>query len=621
MATFDITQAYQSALGRAPDAEGLAYWTNALSSGANINDVLSAITSSPEAQIYNTYQTVLNKAPDDDGRSFWTNAVAQGADINTVLNDIRSYAPDPAPAPMATPAPAPVPTVAPSAPQTSTLQPFTSSVAVYPHPVGYSTQISYDSKGDRVYTYTPNGSDWTNVPSYEGSRLGTPITNPDHPLLQNNSVSEGMSIDNVTAGMISNILSGALGGMPSLEDVYNVYGRVGSTATDWGDLAQQTISAWNNPQLSQGTQNESQQYFSGIPPAQLPTVPAQAPVPVQQQPVPQPVPQPGQGEVTWESIIPNGPTPAQIAAANRAAGITTQVREFGIPDILGQMQQPQQMQQMQPRQPMPTPGIVDPYSMQGALEGAPQSTYDPFAALQSMQRQPMDQQFVSPNVQNPIFGGSIPMDFGPGEGNAALDNSAASQAARDYMANLGRAGNTPTPGQSGPTGTGTISRPVAVQPGETVTRADGTPITIGDTSIRSDYNGNAGILVQADGKFVDNRTGQDYSDFVSPLDRQYIDAIQSGNTQRAQELDLIRGSVFETIINQDSGYFTPPVNLAPQDTFVPAKATPTGEVEAPYILKAVPNPGDSGTFFQVAVPLDEYQEPAFDWFAQAGSQN
>jgi hypothetical protein len=610
MATFDVTQAYQSALGRAPDAEGLAYWTNAISSGASLNDVLAAISSSPEAQIYNTYQTVLNKAPDDDGRSFWTNAVAQGADINTVLNDIRSYAPDPAPAPMAAPAPTQI--AASSAPQTSALEPFTSSVAVYPHPVGYNTQISYDSKGDRVYTYTPDGSTYTNVPFYEGSRLGTPITNPNHPLLQNNSVSEGMSIDNVTAGMISNILSGALGGMPSLEDVYNVYGRVGSTATDWGDLAQQTISAWNQPQLSQGTQNESQQYFAGIPPSQLPTVPVQAPVPVQQQP--------GQGEVTWESLVSNGPTPAQIAAANRAAGITTQVNQFDVPDMLGQRLNAQQTQQMQPRQQMGTPGVVSPYSMQGALEGAPQSTYDPFAALQSMQRQPMDQQFSQPFVQNPVFGGSIPMDFGPGPGNAAIDTSAQSQAAREVMANLGQAGNAPTPGQSGPTGTGTISRPVAVQPGETVNRADGTPITIGDTSIRSEYGGNSGILVPVDNKFIDSRTGQDYSDFVSPLDRQYLEAIQSGNTQRAQELDLIRGSVFETLINQDSGYSTPPVNLRPMDVFVPAYATPNGEIEAPYVIMAVPRSDDSGTFMEVVVPLDEYQEQPFDWLAYAGNQ-
>jgi hypothetical protein len=555
----------------------------------------------------NLYQSLLNRSVYDDptGLDYWTQALQSGASAADIENAIRQsdeYRNRPLEA-----TPNTVGNAAGLMPAGDTPQQFSSQVAVYPYPVGYNMQISYDPSGNRVYNYTPDGSTWTNIPSYEGSQLGSPITNPNHPLLQGNQAGQGLQIDNVTAGMISNIISGATGLRPSMQDVYNVYSRVGSTATDWDGLVQQTLAAWSDPQLRQGEQNESQQYYGNLANQLSQSLSQGSPLTI------------GQTQDFARQQAGNL-TPAQIAAANRAAGITTQVNQFAVPDMLGLGLNAQQNQQMQPRGQMDIPGMVAPYDLPGSLAGAPQSRYDPFAALQSMQRQPMDQQFSQPSVQNPIFGGNIPMDFGPGEGNAALDTSAQSQAARDYSAQLGSAGSAPTPGESGPTGTGTISRPVAVQPGQTVTRADGSTITIGDTSIRSGYGGNSGVLVPVEGKFVDSRTGQDYSDFVSPLDREYLDAIQSGNTQRAQELDLIRGSVFETLINQDSGYSTPPVNLRPMDVFVPAYATPNGEVEAPYVIMAVPRSDDSGTFMEVIVPLDEYQEQPFDWLAQAGNQ-
>jgi hypothetical protein len=263
-------------------------------------------------------------------------------------------------------------------------------------------------------------------------------------------------------------------------------------------------------------------------------------------------------------------------------------------------------------------GAVAPYDLPGTLPGAPQSMYNPFAALESMQRQPIQ------SVQNPVFGGAIPIDFSLATVNQ-IPQGFEQTAVKEYMENIGQAGKAPTAGpQPTPTGaqpgtapgSGTIVRPVVVQPGQPIGG-----VMIGDTGFRSDYHGNSGALIPYDGRYIDSRTGQDYTDFVSPLDQEYANAVAAGDTQRTGMLDLIRGSVFETLINQDSGYVAPVVNLAPQDVFVPAQATPTGQVEAPYVLKAVQNPGDSGTFFQVAVPLDEYVEPAFDWLAMAGSQN
>jgi hypothetical protein len=63
------------------------------------------------------------------------------------------------------------------------------------------------------------------------------------------------------------------------------------------------------------------------------------------------------------------------------------------PLIQSAMSQMPQMQQQMPQQ------------MQQPM-GMTQMGYNPMLAIQQMQRQPM------PQVQNPVFGGAIPMDFG-----------------------------------------------------------------------------------------------------------------------------------------------------------------------------------------------------------------
>jgi hypothetical protein len=52
-----ITQLYQSLLGRAPDAAGLAFWSTALANGMSIDVISGYISASPE---YVTYQSTLN---------------------------------------------------------------------------------------------------------------------------------------------------------------------------------------------------------------------------------------------------------------------------------------------------------------------------------------------------------------------------------------------------------------------------------------------------------------------------------------------------------------------------------------------------------------------------------
>lgn len=69
-----INNAYQQYLGRAPDAAGLEWWTNAAASGAPTSQIVDGIKNSTEANLKNLYESVLGRAPDAEGLSFWMNA-------------------------------------------------------------------------------------------------------------------------------------------------------------------------------------------------------------------------------------------------------------------------------------------------------------------------------------------------------------------------------------------------------------------------------------------------------------------------------------------------------------------------------------------------------------------
>ena len=85
----EVARLYGAALGRAPDAVGVGYWTDQLNHGAGIRDVAAAFTASPEftahygaptdaAFVGLLYQNVLGRAPDMVGQGYWTNQLATG---------------------------------------------------------------------------------------------------------------------------------------------------------------------------------------------------------------------------------------------------------------------------------------------------------------------------------------------------------------------------------------------------------------------------------------------------------------------------------------------------------------------------------------------------------------
>jgi len=86
-----ITELYESKLGRAPDAEGLNYWLN---SGLSVNDIsnsFDSIIAQRQADINQIYQQQLGREGDVGGLDYWTSQLDQAlASGNT--NAINSIA-------------------------------------------------------------------------------------------------------------------------------------------------------------------------------------------------------------------------------------------------------------------------------------------------------------------------------------------------------------------------------------------------------------------------------------------------------------------------------------------------------------------------------------------------
>lgn len=86
---------YQAALGRAPDASGLSYWSATLSNGTTSTQVAQDFINSTEfnqngamsaSDFVNTlYQNVLHRAADVTGLHYWTNAMQTGTSEASVL--------------------------------------------------------------------------------------------------------------------------------------------------------------------------------------------------------------------------------------------------------------------------------------------------------------------------------------------------------------------------------------------------------------------------------------------------------------------------------------------------------------------------------------------------------
>ncbi|HWB13084.1 MAG TPA: SdrD B-like domain-containing protein [Pirellulales bacterium] len=72
-----INAVYQSILGHAPDATGLAFWQQQMSGGASRSTVAQGIWGSAEhrgEQVSQFYEEFLGRAPDAAGKQFWINA-------------------------------------------------------------------------------------------------------------------------------------------------------------------------------------------------------------------------------------------------------------------------------------------------------------------------------------------------------------------------------------------------------------------------------------------------------------------------------------------------------------------------------------------------------------------
>ena len=83
----EITQIYQTVLGRAPDPQGLAFWE---SSGQTPQQIAQSLATSPEGQIRAVYQTTLGRAPDAEGQAFWQGRLGQPGGLLGVTADIAN---------------------------------------------------------------------------------------------------------------------------------------------------------------------------------------------------------------------------------------------------------------------------------------------------------------------------------------------------------------------------------------------------------------------------------------------------------------------------------------------------------------------------------------------------
>lgn len=88
---------YKAAFDRTPDNEGLGYWINAFDHGADLTSVASSFIASPEfAAMYGAnstdtnfvtllYNHVLHRDPDAEGNAYWLNALHNGMSRGSVL--------------------------------------------------------------------------------------------------------------------------------------------------------------------------------------------------------------------------------------------------------------------------------------------------------------------------------------------------------------------------------------------------------------------------------------------------------------------------------------------------------------------------------------------------------
>jgi hypothetical protein len=88
-AASQISEAYKSNLGRAPDAAGMSYWQDKAAAGASTESIIGSIKASPEAQLQALYKDVLGRPADADGLNFWLQQIKAGASLDAVKDAIK----------------------------------------------------------------------------------------------------------------------------------------------------------------------------------------------------------------------------------------------------------------------------------------------------------------------------------------------------------------------------------------------------------------------------------------------------------------------------------------------------------------------------------------------------
>lgn len=88
--TSAISSAYQQALGRTPDAGGMAYWQDRLANGASQSAVVDSIKNSPEAMIKALYGEVLGRSADAAGLDYWMDRLEGGISLDAIRATFQS---------------------------------------------------------------------------------------------------------------------------------------------------------------------------------------------------------------------------------------------------------------------------------------------------------------------------------------------------------------------------------------------------------------------------------------------------------------------------------------------------------------------------------------------------
>jgi len=88
----DVAALYTSVLGRAPDAEGLAYFTDAINRGGTLEQVRQALATSPESQanVQNIFTQNLQRPATAADVQYFTNAIAGGGLLSDARRDIAA---------------------------------------------------------------------------------------------------------------------------------------------------------------------------------------------------------------------------------------------------------------------------------------------------------------------------------------------------------------------------------------------------------------------------------------------------------------------------------------------------------------------------------------------------